>query len=284
VHPLGKTTSHGFTLVELVTVIIVLGVVSVGISGFIRTGVDIYSDVTERDQLLGDSRFVVERINRELRMAVPNSVRVGINNSNSIQCIEFVPSEWVSFYTRLSVLPDTSTNATVVEWGNNPSDFVWQAGDFAIVYPTNNSEVYDLSLNKRIAITACSDDGDDSDCSSADDPKGTAQLTLAATFDDHSPASRLYIARKTVSYCANTHGNIYRNEINSISGATPVFYESGILMAESLNNDFTNADEAPFRVYDATLTRNSLVHILLTFERNEEVINYNSEVHVPNVP
>ena len=91
--PLGRTTSNGFTLVELVTVIIVLGIVSVGISGFIRTGLDIYSDVTEREQLLGDSRFVVERLNRELRMAVPHSVRVGNNASNDVQSIEILPSD-----------------------------------------------------------------------------------------------------------------------------------------------------------------------------------------------
>ena len=278
---LGKPV-HGFTLVELVTVIIVLGVVSVGISGFIRTGVDIYSDVTERDQLLGDSRFVVERINRELRMAIPNSVRVAANSSGSIQCVEFVPSEWVSFYTSLSVLPDTSTEATVVEWGNNQHDFVWQTGDFAIVYPTNNNEVYDVSLNKRIQITACTDDGD-GDCSTADDPDGTAQLTLAATFDDHSPASRLYIARRSISYCANSSNrSIYRNEGN-ITKAQLV-YASGVLMAENISNDFNLPEEAPFTVYDATLTRNSLIHILLAFERNEEIINYSSEVHIPNVP
>jgi MSHA biogenesis protein MshO len=278
-----RLLEKGFTLIELVTVIIVLGVVSVGISGFIRTGVQIYSDVTERDRLLGDSRFVVERLNRELRNAIPNSVRVDINDSNSIQCIEFVPSEWVSFYTSLSVFPDTSTNATVVEWGNNSNDFLWQAGDFAIVYPTNNIEIYDLTQKKRIQITACSDDGVDNGCSSADDPKGTVQLSLAATFDDHSPASRLYIARKTVSYCASSSGDIYRNEINGIS-TTQDIYESGVLMAENLKNDLSEINELPFNVYEATLTRNSQVHILFAFELNEEIVNYSSEVHIPNVP
>lgn len=276
-----KRLAEGFTLIELITVIIVLGVVSVGISGFIRTGVEIYADSTERDQLLGDSRFVMERLNRELRMAIPNSVRVSANNGGTIQCVEFVPSEWVSFYTSLSVDPDTSTNATVVALDSD--QYVWQAGDFAIVYPTNNNEVYDTSLNKRIQITACSDNGTDSDCSSADDPNGTAQLTLASAFDDHSPASRLYIARKSVSYCTrSSDGSIYRNE-GAIT-ETQFVYGSGILMAENVNNDFNNPDQLPFKVSDATLTRNSLVNILFAFERNEEIINYSSEVHIPNVP
>ena len=285
---LNKTkSSHsakGFTLVELVTVIIVLGVVSVGISGFIRTGVDIYTDVTERDQLLGESRFVIERINRELRMAVPNSVRVAANTSGSIQCIEFVPSEWASFYTSLSVLPDTSTSATIVEFANNPVGFELAAGDFGIVYPTNNADVYDLAENKRKLITTCTDDGDAGagDCSTADDSGGTAVLTVTAAFKDHSPASRLFIARNAVSYCANSSGDVYRNQ--GIIDTTQVIYTAGILMAENLKNNFNEPNELPFKVYTTTLARNGLVNVLLAFERNEEIINYSSEVHIPNVP
>ena len=277
-----QSKTKGFTLIELVTVIIVLGVVSVGISGFIRTGVQIYTNVTERDQLLGDSRFVVERINRELRMAIPNSARVAANGS--IQCIEFVPSKWVSFYTSLSVLPDVTTTANIVAFADNTAGFELDANDFAVVYPTSNDDVYDLSNNKRKAISACTDDGDAGagDCSTADDSGGTAELTLSGAFADHSPASRLYIARKAVSYCAHSNGDVFRIE-NSID-TNQIVYSSGTLMAESLSNNFTNADELPFRVYDATLTRNSLVHILLAFERNEEIINYSSEVHIPNVP
>jgi MSHA biogenesis protein MshO len=276
-----KTTAKGFTLVELVTVIIVLGVVSVGISGFIRTGVQIYADVTERDQLLGDSRFVVERIHRELSIAIPNSARVTANNAGNTLCLEFVPSVWVSFYTNLSVLPALSTTASIVEFADNAADFRLKTNDFAIVYPTSSGDVYDLNNNKRKVITACAvNDADD--CNEGVDPNGVAKLTVSGAFEDHSPASRLYIARTAVSYCAHSSGEIYRieDDINSIQ----TVYPAGTLMAENLTNDFNQSAEAPFRVYEATLTRNGLVHILLAFERNKEIINYSSEVHIPNVP
>jgi MSHA biogenesis protein MshO len=276
-----KTTAKGFTLVELVTVIIVLGVVSVGISGFIRTGVQIYADVTERDQLLGDSRFVVERIHRELRLAIPNSARVKTNSVGSIQCLEFVPSVWVSFYTSLSVLPALTTSANIVEFANNAANFNLEVNDFAIVYPTSNTDVYDLSNNKRKLITACTVNDDD-DCNQDVDPNGIAELTVSGAFEDHSPASRLYIARTAVSYCAHSNGEIFR--IEDAINTTQSVYSAGTLMAENLKNDFTSINEAPFRVFEATLTRNGLVHILLAFERNEEIINYSSEVHIPNVP
>jgi MSHA biogenesis protein MshO len=276
-----KATAKGFTLVELVTVIIVLGVVSVGISGFIRTGVQIYSDVTERDQLLGDSRFVVERIHRELRLAIPNSARVTANNAGNIQCLEFVPSVWVSFYTSLSVLPALSTMANIVEFANNAADYRLKTNDFAIVYPTSSVDVYDLNNNKRKVITACTVNGGD-DCNEDVDPNGIAELTVSGAFEDHSPASRVYIARTAVSYCAHSSGEIFR--IEDAINTTQSVYSAGTLMAENLKNNFTQSDESPFRIYDATLTRNGLVHIFLAFERNEEIINYSSEVHIPNVP
>jgi MSHA biogenesis protein MshO len=277
-----KATAKGFTLVELVTVIVVLGVVSVGISGFIGTGVQIYADVTERDQLLGDSRFVVERINRELRIAIPNSVRVTANNAGNIQCLEFVPAIWASFYTNLSVMPALSTTASIVEFAINPANFKLQLNtDFAIVYPTSNVDVYDVTNNKRKLITACTVN-DTGDCNEDVYPSGIAELTVSAAFKDHSPASRLYIARTAVSYCAHSNGEIYR--IEGTINTTQSVYLAGTLMAENLENDFTQSDEAPFSIYDATLTRNSLVQILLAFERNEEIINYSSEVHIPNVP
>jgi MSHA biogenesis protein MshO len=281
--------TQGFTLVELVTVIIVLGVVSVGLSGIVRTGMGIYTDVTERDQLLSDSRFVVERLNRELRMALPNSVRV--RGSASTQCIEFVPLEWVTFYTQLPILPDTSSPVivNVVEIVDSHAQFSLQSGDFAVVYPTTNADVYDLSNNKRKKIDACTDTGD-GDCNTADAAGNhLAQLQVAAAFASNSPASRLNIVRQAISYCARS-GSIYRhinidsNGDNIISTIQPLYTSGGILMAESLVNDLTIASDLPFRIADATLRRNALVQILLAFEHNDEIVTYSNGVHIPNVP
>ncbi|AVV84022.1 MSHA biogenesis protein MshO [Shewanella putrefaciens] len=47
--------------------------------------------------MLSQSRFVVERMTRELRSAVPNSVRVN-TDSLTYQCIEFVPIQASTSY------------------------------------------------------------------------------------------------------------------------------------------------------------------------------------------
>jgi MSHA biogenesis protein MshO len=281
-------SDRGFTLIELVTVIVVLAVVSVGISGFVRSGLDIYTDVTERDQLLSDSRFLAERLNRELRGAIPNSIRIA--NADGIQCIEFVPALWVTYYTSLPVFPDTTTQATIVEIADNSEGYelslptATDSGDFAFVYPTKPTDVYAIDSSNRQEILACTDAN--LDCSDIEvSGNRTATLTLAGAFLDSSPASRMYFGRDAVSYCAQNNREVHRYEddINASqsvygSSSAPVDAPIGVLMAEGQTNSL------PFRVTEASLTRNGLVNVLLTFEKNDEIVNYNLEVHIPNVP
>jgi MSHA biogenesis protein MshO len=293
---------NGFTLIELITVIIILGVVSVGISGFVRTGMNIYNDVTERDQLLSGSRFVVERINRELRTAVPNSIRIKTDNTdpnNIVQCLEFVPTKWVAYYTNIPVFPDlpaTTTSASVVELSASANLFPLQGNEFAIVYPTSWEDIYgpidttSHKENKRLVIRACTDTN--ANCSDSDGPPHLATLTLSrdgnadlTAFADDSPASRLYIVSTPVSYCARNKA-IYRHNVtsdNTTIGLTQTVYTSGgVLMAENLAN--TVSAVSPFYVVNSTLNRNGLVQILLAFERGEEIVNFSNEVHITNVP
>ena len=276
---------RGFTLMELVIVIVILGIVSGIVGNIVSTGTKIYVDATERDQLLSDSRFVVERLNRALRMAIPNSARV--TGDANIQCLEFVQAEWVTFYTNLPTVPSTSKSARVVEIGDITGNFTLDTStDFAIVYPTDSTDIYDLTENKRKKIDACIDTGTDTSCNSNDDPNHLATLTVNGAFADDSPASRLYIASKAVSYCVQNN-SIYRY-VDTINNGQ-VTYDidintDGSLMAENLVNDLSSASELPFRVSNATLRRNSLVQILLAFEHNDEIVNFNNEVHIPNVP
>ncbi len=64
------------TLVELVVVIVIAGIVAVISSSFIVTAVTGYSDLARRGELVDAAEMSLRRLARDVRRALPNSVRV----------------------------------------------------------------------------------------------------------------------------------------------------------------------------------------------------------------
>ncbi|MFC3123034.1 PulJ/GspJ family protein [Agaribacter flavus] len=281
-----QKTTKGFTLVELILVIVLLGIVGVGTAKFIRSASDIYVDLTERDKLLRNATFVTERFTRELSNAVPNSIRIGGNAA--VHCIEFVPVNWSSFYLSLPAVGDTSPVMDIVKMTDiDGNAYGLASSDHAIVYPLSASHVYDQSQNRRQSISSCSDDGD-GDCTTDDDSDGIVQLSVDDGFALSSPTRRIYIANASISYCLR-NGSVYRHE-TSLLANQQVYTSGGELMAEGLGNALSANPSSstiisdPFQTVGATLARNGYVRINFLFTRGTEQISIVKEVHVPNVP
>lgn len=85
---LRRTKERGFTLVEMVMVITIIGIIVAIVAVFIKAPVDAYFDSARRAALTDTADTAVRRMARDLRRALPNSVR---NPDN--QCIEFIPTK-----------------------------------------------------------------------------------------------------------------------------------------------------------------------------------------------
>ncbi len=66
----------GVTLIELVMVIVVTGIIAAGVAVFIQRPVEGYIDAGRRATLTDEADTALRRITRDLRLALPNSVRV----------------------------------------------------------------------------------------------------------------------------------------------------------------------------------------------------------------
>jgi MSHA biogenesis protein MshO len=107
------SNKRGFTLIELVMVLVVLAIVSVGITRFIRSSTQIFIDTSERERLLREGSFAVERLNREIADAVPNSVR--LTGNAGVHCLQFVPIKWSTFYLSVPLTPTADREMDVIE-------------------------------------------------------------------------------------------------------------------------------------------------------------------------
>ncbi len=263
--------TQGFTLVELVTVIVLLGILSVSVGGFIKLSSQIYVDVTNRDELIASARFSVERINREIRSALPNSVRTISNTGNTVQCLEYIPSVTSTVYLDIPVSPEPANNT--IELIRFNDSLINVASMSVAVYPLSANELYDGTSGRIFALQAVQTPIKNGN-------KWTYFLSAASQFVDDSPTQRLFFVDNSVSYCAK-NGQLTRHA-GGYSYSDGIPNNTGVLMAEYLQ--MNGSTDFPFRVSEATLLRNSLVSIQLKFSQNNEDVIFNNEVQVPNVP
>ncbi|MGL5489841.1 MAG: PilW family protein, partial [Shewanella sp.] len=231
--------TQGFTLVEMVTVILILGILVVGVSSFIIFGTRIFVESSSVDQVLSQSRFAVERITRELRSALPNSVRLNGDNL-TYQCVEFVPIEASTTYLAMPIAPSAAALTGSVILDNVSSKIA--VNQYVWIYPLTDSDVYNSARQKRAQINSISTAAN----------QVTLTFTANARFAEASPRQRIYFASAPVSYCfekASSSNELilkrYTGYGLNASQPVPADMGSGVLMAQGIANALTNSADLP---------------------------------------
>jgi len=257
--------------------ILLMGILAGGSVAFITSSTQTYYDTAMRNQLSAVGRITVNKIERAINEAVPNSIRVRASTSNDEQCLEFLPAIASSYYSDAPFLSPGGTTVSVIHLP------VTTGGAYAVIYPMAAADIYQKSNPGPLATVA----------------SVTAQsMTLFPShqFSSSSPGNRIYYAAEPESYCL-TRGKLYRYRkltaasanysirtlqcLPSDADCLPTVPPDRALIADSIDNETTPIDAFEFQ--PAGLANTGLFRLNLNFSNGSEALMIRHEIQIKNV-
>jgi MSHA biogenesis protein MshO len=293
----------GFTMVEMIMVMVITGIIGGMVAMFIRAPVQGYMDSARRAEMTDIADTAIRRMTRDLRLALPNSVRVWGTCDGATPCfIEFLPTTGGGRY-RIG-LPGDTLDFNLAS--DNSFDVLGQpvaanAGDSLVIYNMGNPTG---TCDPAVGAGLDAYEG----CNRRAIVSGGANITFTATanpfpfdscqFDpvtgDVVSGCRFQVVQTPVTYMCNpvaggAGGTLTRYWGYAIQATQPADAAAAPLSAATNALLATNVGACNF-TYNANVVaqRSGLVTMGLTITEpgssgNESVSLY-SATHVSNVP
>lgn len=266
---------QGFTLVELVMVIALAGVIAVLISTVMSNPLQSFVDQSRRAELVDKASMALNRMARDVRLAVPNSLTA--IGSSEIRMLSIAAAGRYRANQPVTGGPRVDP-PQCPQAGNCSIDILSPitpgsstAEHWLIIYSTNASELGAVASPSVISPKAFSWSG------------GALSADLQNfRFKYASPQHRFYLVKDLVNYRCdgagidaneNGTGKLWRGISENLNGSNP---------SESLVVDSVSG--CSFTYAPGTNTRNGLLTLRLTLAQEGETITLLQQVHVDNAP
>ncbi len=239
---------------ELIIVIIITGIVAGVVFPVIIYGIRSSKGYREAKGVSVRARLALERISRDLRYAIPNSIRVHSVNT-SYDSIEFGDSVFQSHY---STIDGTSSPYTL----NDDTGLSIPNASYISIYNTSADDFYSYP-NSPSVFDVVSVSGN--------------QVQFNANNKPYSPNHRYSLFNTCVCYSLDTDGILYR-----YAGYNPG--QDFQTDATEKNILIDNVEAVEFKYYAGNLSNAAMVSITLIVKVGDTSLSYHQEVHIRNVP
>ncbi len=264
-----RRSTRGFTLTEAIMVIVITGILAGMVAVFIRSPVQSFFDTARRAALVDAADTALRRISRDLREALPNSVRVSGGGA-----LEFLHVRSAGRY-REQVAPGPVGDPLEFNGADTSFDVLGsavsvQSGDFVVVYNLGIS-----GANAYSGATAATDVR--RAYSGATGSLANLTITSTAAFPFASPARRFQVIDTPVSYvCSGNQMRRYSGySIVAVQPVPPAV--SGALIADKITT-------CSFAYASGPSQREALVTLRLDLTDGGETVSLIYQIHVNNVP